>query len=144
MVNKPTRADTLTGTKKQIDYFSDFVNAFTPNPFSDELGKVINENAVNQSLKNLIKTNLGERFFQPNLGSDVLATLFEQRTPEAIDDLELFVRSCIRTGEPRAEVNQVLIVDDFYDENSIEISIIYNLINNPEQITLNVILKRVR
>ena len=144
MATKPTRADTLTGTKRQIDYFSDFVNSFTPSPFSDELGRVINENAVNQSLRNLIKTNLGERFFQPNIGSDVLATLFEQRTPESIDDLELFIRSCIKTGEPRAEVNKVLINEPDFNDNAIEITIVYNLINNPEEITLNVILKRVR
>ena len=71
-----TRADTFTESKKKIEFFSDFTNSFAKTPFGDQLGKLTNERSVSQSLKNLILTNLGERLFQPFVGSNVNAILF--------------------------------------------------------------------
>jgi phage baseplate assembly protein W len=139
-----TRADTLTGTKKQREFFSDFVTSFSKTPLGDQLGRVTNEQSVNQSLRNLIKTNLGERPFQPLVGSDVLKSLFENNTPESIDLLELYIENTVRNNEPRVNLIETIINTELFDSNSIEISLIYNLINNPEPTTLTILLKRVR
>lgn len=139
-----TRADTLTGTKKQIEYFSDFMTSFAKTPVGDQLARVTNEQAVMQSLKNLIRTNLGERLFQPTVGSDVMATLFELNTDDARDSLELFINNTVENNEPRVNLVQTIVNTDGINENQIEISLIYNLINNPEEQTLTLILKRVR
>jgi phage baseplate assembly protein W len=138
-----TRADALTGTSKQKEYFSDFLTGFDITPFGNQLGRVTNEQAVNQSLKNLIKTNLGERPFQPMVGSDVYSMLFENQYPEDISLLELFIKNTIENNEPRANLLGVEVKIQ-PNENSLEISIYYTLINNPEPITLTVLLKRVR
>jgi phage baseplate assembly protein W len=139
-----SRADTFTGSKKQIEYFSDFMTSFAKTPVGNQLARVTNEQAVMQSLKNLIRTNLGERLFQPTVGSDVMATLFELNTEEARDSLELFISNTVENNEPRVNLIQTLVNTDNINENQIEITLIYNLINNPTELTLNLILKRVR
>lgn len=139
-----TRADTFTGSKKQIEYFSDFMTSFAKTPVGNQLARVTNEQAVMQSLKNLIRTNLGERLFQPTVGSDVMATLFELNTDDARDSLELFISNTVENNEPRVNLIQTIVNTDGINENQIEISLIYNLINNPEEQTLTLILKRVR
>lgn len=139
-----TRADTLTGTKKQKDFFSDFVTSFAKTPLGNQLGRVTNDQSVNQSLRNLIKTNLGERLFQPLVGSDVYAMLFEQDTPENLAMIEVFIENTIRNNEPRVNLLKTVINTDVYDENTVEISLLYNLINNPEPINLTILLRRVR
>lgn len=139
-----TRADTFTGSKKQIEYFSDFMTSFAKTPVGNQLARVTNEQAVMQSLKNLIRTNLGERLFQPTVGSDVMATLFELNTDEARDSLELFISNTVENNEPRVNLLQTIVNTDGINENQIEITLIYNLINNPTELTLNLVLKRVR
>ena len=137
-----TRADALIGNKKP-EFFSDFLNSFSKTPVGEQLAKVVNERAVNQSLKNLLMTNLGERLFQPYVGSNVYATLFENNTLTTLETLVFYIETTIQNNEPRVNLLQVLI-NETDSENEIDITIIYNLINNPEPITFNFILKRVR
>lgn len=138
-----TRADALSGTSKQKELFSDFVTGFDLTPFGNQLGRVTNEQSVNQSLRNLIKTSLGERLFQPMVGSDVYNMLFENNVSENIDLIELFIKNTIENNEPRVFLSGIEVKPSKNDY-SIEINIYYSLINNPEPITLTVILKRVR
>jgi phage baseplate assembly protein W len=138
-----TRADTFTENKKKIEFFSDFVNSFAKTPFGDQLGKLTNEKSVSQSLKNLILTNLGERLFQPFVGSNVNSVLFENNTANTLSDLEFYIQNTIENNEPRVNLIQVLINSD-YSENGISITLIYNLINNPEPVSFSFFLKRVR
>lgn len=138
-----TRADTFTENKKKIEFFSDFVNSFAKTPFGNQLGKLTNEKSVNQSLKNLILTNLGERLFQPFVGSNVNAVLFENNTANTLSDLEFYIQNTIENNEPRVNLIQVLINSD-YNENGITVTLIYNLINNPDQVSFSFFLKRVR
>ena len=138
------RADILTGSRVQKDFFSDFVTSFGKTPVGNQLGRVTDYNSVNQSLRNLIKTNLGERLFQPMVGSDVYAMLFEHNINENLSTLELFIENTINNNEPRAQLIGTTVLPDVSNENQIEVTIVYNLINNPEPITLNILLKRVR
>lgn len=139
-----TRADALTETTKKIDFFSDFVDSFAKSPFGNQLGRLTNEKAVNQSLKNLIMTNLGERPFQPFIGSDVMATLFENNGYETVSSLQLYIQNCIENNEPRVNLLGVEVFSSFASENEVEIVITYNLINNPNPVNFSFLLKRVR
>lgn len=138
-----TRADTLTGSKKKTEYFSDFMNNFDKNPFGNQLAKVTNEKSVSQSIKNLILTNIGERPFQPFIGTNVSTLLFEPNFTDSADLIEKLIKNCIETNEPRA-VLQEIIFPEQKDDHSIEITIVYNVINNPEPVNLTLVLKRVR
>jgi phage baseplate assembly protein W len=157
-----TRADTLTTTQKKLEYYSDFLNDFAVSPFGNELGRVTNEKSVNQSLRNLIKTNFNERLFQPTLGSDVYNNLFELNGLQNTQYLLFSIEQCIRNSEPRASIIDISIDDasgsnvskiskypgyqasPSLNENEISITIIYSLINSPDPITLSILLKRVR
>jgi phage baseplate assembly protein W len=157
-----TRADALTGTIKQQEYFSDFLDSFMKTPFGNQLGRVLNEDSVNQSLRNIIMTNVGERMFQPVIGSNVYKMLFqplsvqEFRAGVGVTTLEFMVKNAIEKNEPRViliDVGVKSAVADALgtqsragipDENSVMITIVYRLINKVDPITFNYVLKRVR
>tara|TARA_Y100000389_G_scaffold180374_1_gene195135 strand:+ start:693 stop:1169 length:477 start_codon:yes stop_codon:yes gene_type:complete len=158
MVTRPTRAESISPKEKQIEYFSDFLNSFAKTPVGNQLGRVTNEKSVNQSLRNLIKTNLGERFFQPIVGSDVNASLFENVNNILLNDIEENIKLTIQNNEPRINLLEVSVQSSEISEgdalrdfsgfliqnNSISVTIVYNIINNSEEITLTTILTRVR
>lgn len=138
-----TRADTLTQTVNKQEYFSDFLNSFALTPVGNNLGKISNEASVKQSLKNLIYTNLGERLFQPNVGSNVLVSLFEPNGKITLANIEFNIKNTIKYNEPRVNLLQAK-ARSTYDENQIQIDLVFTLINNPDPISLSFILKRVR
>jgi phage baseplate assembly protein W len=148
-----TRADTLTSTTKKQEYFSDFLNSFAMSPIGNNLGKVTNEQSIKQSLKNLIYTNLGERLFQPTVGSNVMSSLFEPNifsADETINknfwpgaNIEFNIKNTIKFNEPRVDLLDVSVKPTDND-NELQVNIVFSLINNPEPISLNFIIKRVR
>ena len=55
--------------------FKDLAVSFIANPSTGDFGVVKNENAIKQSVRNLLLTITGERFFQPTTGSQVKGLL---------------------------------------------------------------------
>jgi phage baseplate assembly protein W len=155
MVTRPTRAESISPKEKQGEVFSDFLNSFAKTPIGEQLGRVTNEKAVNQSLRNLIKTNVGERLYQPLIGSDVNASLFELNTEAQLSKIEFFIETTILNNEPRVNLIDVLVESSLVqnttqtnrpiDPNEIVVTIVYTLINSIEEIVLTIpLLKRVR
>ena len=138
-----TRADTLTVSKKQQEYFSDFLNSFAYSPVNNNLAKISNEESVKQSLKNLILTSLGERIFQPNIGSGVNNLLFENSTRPTLNSIEFNIQNTIKYNEPRVNIIDVK-AKETNNPNAVQVDIVFSMINNPEPISINFILKRVR
>ena len=138
-----TRADKLTVSKKQQEYFSDFLNSFAYSPVNNNLAKVSNEESVKQSLKNLILTSLGERIFQPNIGSGVNNLLFENSTRPTLNSIEFNIQNTIKYNEPRVNIIDVK-AKETTNPNAVQVDIVFSMINNPEPISINFILKRVR
>lgn len=137
-----TRADDLI-KKPSGDIFSDFLDSFAKTPVGNQLARVTGPRSVNQALKNLIMTNLGERPFQPDIGSNILASLFENNVPEVLSTLEFYVQNAINNHEPR--VNLIDVKASTTDnEHGITITIIYSLINNADPISFSFLLRRVR
>lgn len=143
-MSRPTRAETLTENKKRVEYYSDFTRNFNKTPVGNQLARVTNDSSIQQSLKNLILTNLGERLFQPYIGSNVLATLFENNSIETLSELEFYIQNAIDNSEPRVNLLDVSVKNSSVTEQEIVINIVYNTINNPEPTTFTYILKRVR
>jgi hypothetical protein len=137
-----TRADKITQTTKQ-EFFSDFLDDFDTHPISHSLVRVTNENAVKQSIRNLILTNYGERLFQPNVGSDVFRALFDMNDVIAAENLTFYIRNTITHNEPRALLLNVKVIAE-RDKNALVVNVIFSLINSNVPVTLDVILKRVR
>ena len=55
--------------------FKDISSSFKVNPLNEDLIAIKNETAIARSLRNLIMTVPGERFFNPILGSEVTGLL---------------------------------------------------------------------
>lgn len=141
-----SRADSLSAVKRQQEFFSDFLNSFAKTPVGDQLGRTINAQSVSQSLKNLILTNLGERLFQPMIGSNITSTLFDpfQASVTPTSALEFYISNTIKNNEPRAYLVGVEVNESEMDKNALSVTIVYTLINSSDPITLNFVLKRVR
>lgn len=142
-MSRITRADSLTGSKRKTEFFSDFLTSFAKTPVGDQLARTVNERSINQSLKNLILTNLGERLFQPYIGSNVSALLFENNTKETLNDIEFNIQTTISNNEKRVNLISVE-VGEGQSEHEVVVTIVYNTINSPEPITFEYLLKRVR
>jgi len=138
-----TRADKITQLQKKREYYADFTTSFTRHPVTNALSRVINEDAVSQAIKNLVLTNYGERVYEPDVGSDVIRSLFEQNDYVTSHDVELRLRLAISQGEPRA-VLHAIAVEPAPDNNSFEVTIVYSTINTTEPTSLRLIIKRIR
>jgi len=133
----------ITPVRKKQSLFSDFHKDLTQNPISEDLALKRDEEAVKESLKNLILTDKGERLMQPLLGGNIRAMLFENNTPATIKFLQEQIKATIEEYEPRAALIDVTVQSSL-DENTINVTI-YFYINNIEQpITLTVFLERTR
>jgi len=143
MSTRLTRAQTLTGSTKKTEFFSDFLNSFAKTPVGDSLARVTNDRSINQSLKNIILTNLGERLFNPNFGSNIIATLFENSTENVLSALNFYIRNSIEINEPRVYLIDV-ILENNEEANELIINIIYKTLITNETATFTYILKRVR
>jgi len=123
--------------------YSDFRKDLDYNPISLDLALRKDEEAVKESIKNLILTDRGERLMQPLLGGDIKALLFENNTPAVIKIAQEKVKSTITEYEPRAKLLDV-IVTSYPDENKILITIYFYIINIEEPIEVTVFLERIR
>lgn len=134
---------TQSNATAQAEFFSDFLDDFTVHPVKKDLVRYTNENAVKQSIKNLLFTNPGERVFNNNVGSNIRSILFEQMTPATEKVLENQIRTTIDNFEPRAKILDVTVTSN-YDNNALTATIIFSLINSEQPITLELILDRIR
>jgi phage baseplate assembly protein W len=137
------RADKITQLAFQKESFSDFLDNFDIHPVNGAVGRIINENAVRQSIKNIIMTNLGERLFQSRIGSDIYRSLFEPLDQVTANIIVQAVKSSIKYNEPRAKVLEVGVFKTS-DENAVMVKIVFSLINKTDASTVEVVLKRVR
>jgi len=138
-----TRADVILNTRGKQEFFSDFLDSFAMTPVGNQLGRVVDAESVNQSIKNLILTSTGERLFQPLIGSNIYNSLFELNSTIEASTIEFLIETTIKNNEPRASVNSVTVISN-PDNYTLSINIVYNLINSTDPITLNFTLKRVR
>lgn len=138
-----TRADRYTQLNKIPDLFSDFLVDLTPHPITKDVSRSRNEQAIKQSIKNLVLTNYGERFFQPNIGSSVNRSLFEPDDIFLENDITDSIARTISQNEPRVSLSSVSVVPTEID-NAIRIDIIFYIINSMQLQSVDVILRRVR
>ena len=109
--------------------FKDISMTFQANPLNNDLIAIKNENAIARSVKNIVFTLPGEKFFKPNFGSRISKVLFEN-----IDDITASVivdeiKESIRNNEPRVEVLDVQAFPTF-DNNQFDVTIIYEIVGS--------------
>ena len=91
--------------------------------------------AVKNNMRNLLQTEEGERFFQPNLGIGLRRLLFENITEENLLGIQDVILDKLEFWLPFVEVRdiQVLSRDDTTDigVNEIRVKILFNLKQDP-------------
>jgi len=110
---------------------------------SNDVAKRIDVNAVKQSIKNLLLTRPGERPFQPNLGSELYAILFEPMDAVTVEILKGVISNCIGNYEPRVKLQEVA-VNPNYDENAYDVSLYFYIVGIYSPVTFNLTMQRVR
>jgi phage baseplate assembly protein W len=120
---------------------------FTTQPFKyanpADIVKRYDEQAIKAAVRNLILTSNYERPFHPEIGTQINSLLFEPATPMLSAVLERTIRTAINNFEPRVDLNDVQCVVN-EDSNSVDVSIIFTILNTQTPQVLNLVLERTR
>lgn len=101
------------------------------------------ENAVKQSIRNLVLTANYERPFHPELGCQVHNLLFENFTPMTEVIVRQTVYDVLVKFEPRIFVIDV-DVNAQDDLNTLGVTVTFRFTNDPRPVTVTTFLSRVR
>ena len=107
--------------------FKDISLSFDPHPITKDLPVLKNANAIRRSVRNLVQTIPGERFFRPNLGSSVYESLFDLMDFGTSSLIESEIITTLDNFEPR--INNVRVqVDPRFDQNNFDITIFFDIV----------------
>ena len=107
--------------------FKDISMTFQSNPLNDDLIAIKNENAIARSLRNIVFTTPGEKFFDENFGSRVSNSLFENVDALSARTIEDEIRLSINNYEPRVKLLNVRSIAN-PDSNAFDVTIEYQVI----------------
>jgi hypothetical protein len=107
--------------------FKDISLSFEPHPVTKDLPILKNENAIRRSVRNLVETQLTERFFNSDIGSQVRSSLFDFVDYGTAANVQLQVQTVIENFEPRVANTQVIVLPQ-PDTNSFEVTVIFDII----------------
>ena len=106
--------------------FKDLSMSFKTNPLNDDLIGLKNTSAIARSLKNIVFTQPGEKFFNPDFGSRITESLFENVDDVSALAIEDEIRSSIINFEPRVNLLDVS-VNPNPDDNEMNVVIQYEV-----------------
>ena len=107
--------------------FKDISMSFEANPLNNDLIGVKNDTAIARSIRNLVLTTPGERFFNPNLGSRVSESLFDNVDEISAAAIKDEIEETIINYEPRVKLQSVKVNPD-YDNHTFDVTLIYDII----------------
>lgn len=107
--------------------FKDISMSFQINPLNNDLIPLKNETAIARSLRNLVLTLTGERFFDSNIGSRISASLFDNIDNISASVIQEEIKLTIENYEPRVRLIEVRVSPN-YDENEFNVTINYEIV----------------
>ena len=107
--------------------FKDISMSFQTNPLTSDLIAMKNENAIARSVKNIVFTNPGEKFFNPRFGSRITESLFENADELTAIEISTQIEESINRYEPRVKLRSV-DANANIDGNSFDVVITYDII----------------
>ena len=116
--------------RKTSRQFKDISLTFTRNPVTNDILPLRNEDAIKKSVMNLVKTRVGERFFNNLLGTDLKDALFDLGSPALALSLESEIETLLENFEPRVAEPRVDIQFKT-DSNELRIKIQYDIVGIP-------------
>lgn len=110
--------------------FRDISLSFSRHPVTNDILVLKNEDAIKKSVINLVRTRIGERFFNNLLGTSVDNSLFELNGLEVSTILDEEIKTVLSNFEPRIVVNDVM-VESIEDSNELNVKISYDIVGLP-------------
>ena len=107
--------------------FKDLSMTFQVNPINYDLIALKNETAIARSIRNLVFTYPGEKFFNENLGSKVSRSLFENMDEISASIIKDEIENTIKNYEPRVNLIGVVVAPN-YDNNEFNVTITYSIV----------------
>ena len=107
--------------------FKDISASFQVNPLTNDLIVIKNTTAIARSLRNLVLTTPGERFFNENMGSQVNNLLFENVDDVTAMSVRQEIINVIENYEPRVKLLTVSVNANM-DTYSMDVLIAYQVI----------------
>ena len=107
--------------------FKDISMSFETNPLNDDLIALKDSSAIARSIRNIVFTQPGEKFFNPDFGSRITESLFENIDDASADAIRDEIRNSIRNFEPRVNLLNVFVRPNF-DFNEMNVTIEYEII----------------
>ena len=107
--------------------FKDISMTFQSNPLTNDLIALKNESAIARSIRNIVFTLPGEKFFNENFGSRVSRSLFENVDEISASIINDEIRNSIVNFEPRVSLIDVQTIPD-YDNGGFNVIIVYRVV----------------
>jgi phage baseplate assembly protein W len=97
------------------------------------------EDQAISNLTNLLLTRKGERYMQPNFGTDIYGSIFEQNTEILADNLQSSLQDDINFWLPYITLINVDVFRDVRNENALNIRIVFRVTNVGANLVINVL-----
>lgn len=110
-------------------YYSDLDPDMKREATTNDVSKIVNVRAIQNSLIGIINTRKGERPFEPEFGSDIHSSLFENMDDFAAYAVEKAIQESVQNYEPRVQLQSVTAVPQ-YDDNTFVVSVYYHVITD--------------
>ena len=106
--------------------FKDVSMSFEKNPLNDDLISLSDTSAIARSIRNIVFTSPGEKFFNPDFGSRISESLFENVDEVSALAIEDEIKSSIINFEPRVNLSFVNVKPN-PDDNEMNVTIEYEI-----------------
>ena len=107
--------------------FKDISMTFQSNPLNSDLITLKNESAIARSVRNIVFTLPGEKFFNENFGSRISKSLFENIDEISASIINDEITNSINNFESRVNLIDVQTTPN-YDNNAFDVIITYRII----------------
>ena len=106
--------------------YKDISMSFESNPLNDDLVSLSDTSAIARSIRNIVFTSPGEKFFNPDFGSRISESLFENVDDVSALAIEDEIKSSIINFEPRVNLLNTNVVPN-PDDNEMNVTIEYEI-----------------
>ena len=107
--------------------YKDLSMSFKSNPLSYDLIGLKNESAIARSVKNLVFTLKGEKFFDPSFGSKLYESLFDNIDDVTALTIKNDIEYMIKMHESRVQLLNTEVLAN-YDNNQFDVVLVYQII----------------
>ena len=107
--------------------YKDISMSFETNPLNDDLVSLTDTSAIARSIRNIVFTSPGEKIFNPDIGSRVSESLFENVDNVSALAIKDEIKSSIINFEPRVNLLDTIVVPN-PDDNEMAVTIEYEIV----------------